>query len=54
MLHIKGADGQTDLKSDGASGYFLGVQLPILPGLGMDSHKTKLNGDLKDVTRSSN
>ena len=28
-------------KADGASGYFLGVQLPFGLGLGMDSHKTK-------------
>ena len=28
-------------KTDGASGYFLGVQLPFGLGLGMDSHKTK-------------
>ena len=28
--------------ADGASGYFLGVQLPFGLGLGMDSHKTKL------------
>ena len=27
--------------ADGASGYFLGVQLPFGLGLGMDSHKTK-------------
>ena len=32
--------------ADGASGYFLGVQLPFGLGLGMDSHKTKL----KDTT----
>ena len=28
-------------EADGASGYFLGVQLPFGLGLGMDSHKTK-------------
>ena len=31
--------------ADGASGYFLGVQLPFGLGLGMDSHKTKFKGD---------
>ena len=32
-------------KADGASGYFLGVQLPFGLGLGMDSHKTKFKDD---------
>ena len=41
---IKGDDGSE--VADGASGYFLGVQLPFGLGLGMDSHKTKL----KDTT----
>jgi len=36
---IKGDDGSE--AADGASGYFLGVQLPFGLGLGMDSHKTK-------------
>ena len=36
---IKGDDGTAE--ADGASGYFLGVQLPFGLGLGMDSHKTK-------------
>jgi len=36
---IKGDDGSE--VADGASGYFLGVQLPFGLGLGMDSHKTK-------------
>ena len=31
--------------ADGASGYFLGVQLPFGLGLGMDSHKTKFKDD---------
>ena len=31
--------------ADGASGYFLGVQLPVGLGLGMDSHKTKFKDD---------
>ena len=32
-------------EADGASGYFIGVQLPFGLGLGMDSHKTTLKGD---------
>ena len=32
-------------EADGASGYFLGVQLPFGLGLGMDSHKTKFKDD---------
>ena len=36
---IKGDDGSE--VADGASGYFIGVQLPFGLGLGMDSHKTK-------------
>ena len=40
---IKGDDGTAE--ADGASGYFLGVQLPFGLGLGMDSHKTKFKDD---------
>ena len=40
---IKGDDGNAE--ADGASGYFLGVQLPFGLGLGMDSHKTKFKDD---------
>ena len=40
---IKGDDGSE--AADGASGYFLGVQLPFGLGLGMDSHKTKFKDD---------
>ena len=40
---IKGYDGSE--VADGASGYFLGVQLPFGLGLGMDSHKTKFKDD---------
>jgi hypothetical protein len=40
---IKGDDGSE--VADGASGYFLGVQLPFGLGLGMDSHKTKFKDD---------
>jgi hypothetical protein len=37
---LKNDDGSE--AADGASGYFLGVQLPFGLGLGMDSHKTKI------------
>ena len=40
---IKSDDGSE--MADGASGYFLGVQLPFGLGLGMDSHKTKFKDD---------
>ena len=40
-LTAKQDDGSTT-KTDGSSGYFLGVQLPFGLGLGMDSHKTKI------------
>ena len=34
-------DGE-EVKSDGVSGAFIQVGLPLLPGIGMDSYKTKL------------
>ena len=52
---IKGDDGSE--VADGASGYFLGVQLPFGLGLGMDSHKTTLkdtDGKLKVATSMYN
>lgn len=40
-----------DIESDGVSGYFIQVGVPILPGIGMDSYKTKMKcpgcGDTK-------
>jgi len=39
-------------EADGASGYFLGVQLPFGLGLGMDSHKTKIKGSTYKVATS--
>ena len=41
----KYSDG-TEIKSDGVSGMFIQVGVPILPGIGIDSYKTKL----KDTT----
>jgi hypothetical protein len=37
----KESDG-TEIKSDGVSGAFIQVGVPILPGIGIDSYKTKL------------
>jgi hypothetical protein len=42
------SDGSKDA-TDGISGYFLGVQLPIALGLGMDSHTTKIKDSLFKV-----
>ena len=47
---IKGDDGSRE--ADGASGYFLGVQLPFGLGLGMDSHKTKFKDSTVKVATS--
>ena len=47
---IKGDDGSE--VADGASGYFLGVQLPFGLGLGMDSHKTKFKDSTSKVATS--
>ena len=45
----------SDMESDGVSGYFIQVGVPLLPGLGMDSYKTKVKcaqctGDLHVAT----
>ena len=34
-----------EVKSDGVSGAFIQVGVPMLPGIGMDSYKTKLESD---------
>ena len=47
---IKGDDGSE--AADGASGYFIGVQLPFGLGLGMDSHKTKFKDSTVKVATS--
>ena len=47
----KNDDGSTR-KTDGSSGYFLGVQLPFGLGLGMDSHKTKIKGGTYKVAHT--
>ena len=31
-----------DIESDGVSGFFIQIGVPMLPGIGMDSYKTKL------------
>ena len=50
-LTAKNDDG-SKYETDGASGYFLGVQLPFGLGLGMDSHKTKIKGSTYKVATS--
>mgnify|MGYP000445145850 FL=1 len=40
----KWSDGD-ELKSDGVSGIFIQVGVPVLPGIGMDSYKTKIKSD---------
>ena len=37
----KGVSGE-DIETDGVSGYVIQVGVPILPGIGMDSYKTKV------------
>ena len=37
--------GGTAIESDGVSGYFVQIGVPMLPGLGMDSYETKLKCD---------
>ena len=44
----KGNDGG-ESKSDGVSGYFIQVGVPILPGIGMDSYKTKIKDSEIDL-----
>ena len=38
-------DGGDEVKSDGVSGTFVQIGVPILPGIGMDSYKTKIKQD---------
>ena len=42
-------NGGDEVKSDGVSGTFVQIGVPILPGIGMDSYKTKLK-DWSDPT----
>ena len=44
----KDSDG-TEIKSDGVSGTFIQVGVPMLPGIGMDSYKTKLKDSTADL-----
>ena len=44
----KYSDG-TEIKSDGVSGTFIQVGVPILPGIGIDSYKTKLDDDVTEL-----
>jgi len=40
----KSSDG-SEIKSEGVSGTFIQVGVPMLPGIGMDSYKTKIESD---------
>ena len=40
--------GGTKLESDGASGYFIQIGVPMLPGIGMDSYKAQVKCPLCD------
>ena len=44
----KYSDG-TEIKSEGVSGTFIQVGVPMLPGIGMDSYKTKLKDNTPTV-----
>ena len=44
----KYSDG-TEIKSEGVSGTFIQVGVPLLPGIGMDSYKTKLKDNTPTV-----
>jgi len=46
------AAGDSKTESDGASGYFLGVQLPFAVGLGIDSYKDKMKGTNQTIATS--
>ena len=38
-----------EVKSDGVSGAFIQVGVPMLPGIGMDSYKTKLKDETEEI-----
>ena len=44
----KWSDGD-ELKSDGVSGIFIQVGVPVLPGIGMDSYKTKFENSTTEL-----
>ena len=46
-------NGGDEVKSDGVSGYFIQVGVPILPGIGMDSYKTKLKDNVDTDVETS-
>ena len=48
----KYSDG-TEVKSDGVSGTFVQIGVPILPGIGMDSYKTKLKDQVEVEVETS-
>ena len=44
----KWSDG-TEIKSEGVSGTFIQVGVPMLPGIGIDSYKSKLEDDVTEL-----
>jgi len=44
----KYSDG-SEIKSEGVSGYFIQIGVPMLPGIGMDSYKTKLKDQTPEI-----
>ena len=44
----KNNDGN-EIKTDGVSGAFIQVGVPMLPGIGIDSYKTKLDDDVTEL-----
>ena len=46
-------NGGDEVKSDGVSGTFIQVGVPILPGIGMDSYKTKLKDNVDTDVETS-
>ena len=42
MSHTMTGKDVADIKSDGVSGTFVQIGVPILPGIGMDNYKTKI------------
>ena len=39
----------SEIKTDGVSGTFIQVGVPMLPGIGIDSYKTKLDDDVTEL-----
>ena len=42
----------TEVESDGVSGFFLAAKLPIMVGVGIESYKTKIKGTTQKLATS--